>query len=349
MIKVNVNASRNYDICIADGILNSCAELVSSVKKDACKTAVISDDRVFPLYGDKVVPGLKDKGFEVFTYVFENGEKSKTLETYCRIQGFLAETKLTRTDIIIALGGGVVGDVAGFCAATFLRGIEYVQIPTSLLAAVDSSVGGKTAVDMPEGKNLVGAFHQPSLVVCDTKCFDTLDRRQLASGFAEVIKYGVLCDKELFENLKKGKPDMPKLVERCVSIKRDVVASDEFDTGNRMFLNLGHTLGHAVEKYSDFKLTHGAAVAVGMMMIVKISEKYGYAKTKISDELRTVLEMYSLPAEYDIPKEKLYELVCGDKKTAGKSITLVIPIEIGKCELVKMPLEKLKSIIDETF
>ena len=349
MIKVHVNASRNYDICIADGILNSSAELISHVKNKACKAAVISDDKVFPLYGDTVVSGLKEKGFEVFTYVFENGEKSKTLETYCKIQGFLAKSKLTRTDIIVALGGGVVGDVSGFCAATFLRGIEYVQIPTSLLAAVDSSVGGKTAVDMPEGKNLAGAFHQPSIVICDTKCFDTLDATQFASGFAEVIKYGVLCDKDLFENLKTEKPYLPTLVERCVSIKRDVVASDEFDTGNRMFLNLGHTLGHAVERYSDFKLTHGAAVAVGMMMIAKISEKYGYANTEISDKLRQVLEKYSLPTEYDIPKEKLYELVCGDKKTSGKSITLVMPTDIGKCELVKMPLEKLKTIIDETF
>ncbi len=350
MIKVQVNASKQYDILIGKGILQNAGEYIKNIKAQ-CRVAVISDDKVFKIYGKAVTASLEKAGFEVYSHIFPNGEKSKTLKTYGKIMTFLADNLITRTDLILALGGGVVGDIAGFCAATYLRGIEFVQLPTSLLAAVDSSVGGKTAVDLPNGKNLVGAFHQPSLVVCDIKCFDTLDKRQIASGFAEVIKYGVMCDEEFFEVLEAGKDtlDMEKVVERCVSIKRDIVNQDEFESGKRMLLNLGHTLGHAVETHSMFDLTHGEAVSIGMMMISLMSQRGGYATENFCDRLNDILVKYNLPVDYDILDEELYLFACEDKKKNGNTITLVMPKKIGECELVKMPLSELEEKIPLCF
>ncbi|MGN1121518.1 MAG: 3-dehydroquinate synthase, partial [Eubacteriales bacterium] len=331
------------DVLIGKGLLADIGKLTAAVKK-TCRAAILSDDRVFPLYGKTVKNSLEAAGFSTCEYIFPNGEASKTLDTFGNILEFLAGEHLTRTDLIVALGGGVVGDVAGFCAACFLRGIDFVQIPTSLLAAVDSSVGGKTAVDLKSGKNLAGAFHQPILVVCDTDTFQTLDDRQLSCGMAEVIKYGVMCDRPFFEALEQGSLPIEDLVERCVSIKRDVVQRDEFDNGERKFLNLGHTLGHAVEKHSNFSLTHGAAVAVGMMMIARISEQRGYAKEPLTARLDAVLRRYGLPTSYAISANELFGIARGDKKTEGSSITLVIPERFGECTLQKLPLADFEPL-----
>lgn len=344
MKTVNVKTSTEYDVLIGENLLDKAGTLVSKVRRP-CKAAIISDDIVFPLYGQTVKQSLSDAGFSVCEYVFENGEKSKTLKTFAAILEFLAENKITRTDIVIALGGGVVGDIAGFSAAAYLRGIDFVQIPTTLLAAVDSSVGGKTAVDLDAGKNLAGAFHQPILVLCDTKTFETLDKKQLSCGFAEVIKYAVLCDTELFEQLENGKCDYVSLVERCIKIKRDIVQRDEFDRGERKTLNLGHTLGHAIEKHSEFSLTHGAAVAVGLVMISRISEKNGYAKESLVDRISSLLEKFGLPTDYNISAEILFDIATGDKKIEGSSITPVIPTKIGSCTLEKMSLDKFEKLI----
>lgn len=348
MKTVKVKTSTEYDVLIGKKLLARAGELVSKVKKP-CKAAIISDDKVFPLYGDTVKSSLEQNGYSVCSYVFENGEKSKNLETYGNILEFLAENKITRTDLIVALGGGVVGDIAGFCAATYLRGIDFVQIPTTLLAAVDSSVGGKTAIDLEQGKNLAGAFHQPILVICDTKTFDTLDKRQISCGYAEVIKYGMICDKELFSMLEKSSPDYTTLAERCISIKRDIVENDEFDRGERKLLNFGHTLGHAVEKHSDFALTHGEAVAVGMMMISRIAENAGFAEENISARLNNVLLKYGLPTSYDIDADTLFDIVTGDKKVEGSTITPVIPQKTGKCVLENMPVLDFRKLIDKAF
>lgn len=345
MKTVNVSASKKYEVLIGKGILADAGKFVCKVKKN-CKAAIISDDRVFSIYGETVKKSLELSGFSTCSFAFENGEKSKNLKTYAEILDFLTENKISRTDIIVALGGGVVGDVAGFCAATYLRGIDFVQMPTTLLAAVDSSVGGKTAVDLPGGKNLVGAFHQPSLVVCDTDAFTTLDNRQLSCGMAEVIKYAVMCDNELFCLLEKsGTIDYAELVERCVSIKRDIVENDEFDNGERKLLNLGHTLGHAIEKHSDFNLTHGEAVAVGLVKICNLSEKYGYSKENLTQRICAVLEKYGLPTEYEITSKELYSIATGDKKVESGTITLVIPENIGKCRLEKMTLSEFAKML----
>lgn len=345
MKTVKVRTSTSYEVLIGEGLLCEVGSLVSKVKKP-CKAAIISDDLVYSIYGETIKKSLEARGFEICSFAFENGEKSKTLKTYSQILDFLTSNKVSRTDIIIALGGGVVGDVAGFCAATYLRGIDFVQIPTSLLAAVDSSVGGKTAVDLPHGKNLVGAFHQPIFVICDTNTFATLDKRQISCGMAEVIKYAVICDEELFCLLEKSDaPDYVSLVERCVSIKRDIVENDEFDRGDRKLLNLGHTLGHAIEKHSNFSLTHGEAVAVGLVRICNIAEKRGYAKEKLTTRISALLERYGLPTEYDITSEELYNIATGDKKVESGTITPVIPERIGKCKVIKMTLDEFQGIL----
>lgn len=348
MEKINVKTGTEYNVLIGANLLNDTGALVSEVKTP-CKAAIISDDKVYSLYGKVVENSLTKSGFEVVSFYFEKGEKSKNLATYGEILEFLAENKITRTDLVIALGGGVVGDMAGFCAATYLRGIDFVQIPTSLLAAVDSSVGGKTAIDLKCGKNLAGAFHQPILVVCDTKTFDTLDPKQISCGMAEVIKYGIICDRQLFDTLEAKAPDYTELVARCISIKRDIVERDEFEHGDRKLLNLGHTLGHAVEKHSNFELTHGAAVAIGMMMICNISEKKGYAKENMTERLKNLLIKYELPTSYSILKDELFDIATGDKKVSGGSITTVIPESIGKCLLEKMSLDDFRILINFAF
>ena len=345
MRTVKVSTSKEYDVLIGENLLTSTGSLVSKVRKP-CKAAIISDDIVFSLYGETVKKSLTDVGFTVCEYVFANGEKSKTLTTFASILEFLAENKITRTDIVIALGGGVVGDIAGFSAAAYLRGIDFVQIPTSLLAAVDSSVGGKTAVDLNAGKNLAGAFHQPILVICDTKAFDTLDSRQVSCGFAEIIKYAVMCDTELFEQLEEDKYDYVSLVERCIKIKRDIVQRDEFDRGERKLLNLGHTLRHAVEKHSEFSLTHGEAVAIGLVMISHISEVKGYAKEPVLERISELLKKYGLPTDYKIKAETLFKISTGDKKIEGSTITPVIPTKIGDCILENLSLDEFRKLTD---
>lgn len=346
MTTVKVNASASYCVNIGAGLLEKAGEMIKNISSP-CRIAVISDDKVFSLYGKKVTESLEKSGFDVVSYTFKNGEQSKNLDTYGKILEFLAASRLSRTDMVAALGGGVVGDMAGFCAATYLRGIKYVQIPTTILAACDSSVGGKCAVDLSCGKNLAGAFHQPALVICDTNCFKTLDQRQVSCGFAEIIKYGVICDKELFESLS-GDIDIEAVLTKCVSIKRDIVQRDEKESGDRKLLNLGHTLGHAVEKHSGFSLTHGEAVAIGMVMIAKIAENEGIADG-VSEKLLPLLEKHSLPSEYDITAKELYEISAGDKKVDGQSITLVLPAEIGECILKKISLDEFYKILSDNF
>ncbi len=346
MTTVKVNASASYDVNIGAGLIEKAGELIKNISAP-CRIAVVSDDKVFSLYGKKVTESLEKSGFDVVSYTFKNGEQSKNLDTYGKILEFLAVSRISRTDMVAALGGGVVGDMAGFCAATYLRGIKYVQIPTTILAACDSSVGGKCAVDLSCGKNLAGAFHQPSLVICDTNCFKTLDQRQVSCGFAEIIKYGVICDKELFESLS-GDIDIETVLTKCVSIKRDIVQRDEKESGDRKLLNLGHTLGHAVEKHSGFSLTHGEAVAIGMAMIAKIAENEGFAEG-VSEKLLPLLEKHSLPCEYDITAKELYEISAGDKKVDGQSITLVIPAAIGECILKKISLDEFYKILSDNF
>ena len=343
MKTIRVATRSPYDVLIGSGLLSSVGTLTAEVKKP-CRVLIVSDDRVFPLYGKAVKESLENAGYRTSEYIFPHGESSKNLAVFGSILECAAREHLTRTDLIAALGGGVVGDVAGFAAACYLRGIDFIQIPTSLLAAVDSSVGGKTAVDLEAGKNLAGAFHQPIRVICDTNAFETLDAREKACGMGEVIKYGLMNDRTFFETLENTLPSYEDLTARCVGNKRDIVERDEFDNGERKLLNLGHTFGHAVEKHSAFSLSHGAAVAIGMHMICRVSEKTGLAEEPLCARLDALLKKYDLPTSYPISPEELIALSRGDKKTEGDSITPVLPVGIGKCILKKMPLYEFEKL-----
>ncbi len=342
MRKVEVRASRNYDILIGRDLMAHCGELTANVIKP-CTAALITDDVVDALYAQKVKASLEDAGFAVHKFVFPNGARSKNWQTLGEILEFMAENQLTRGDIVVALGGGVAGDMAGFAAAVYARGIRFIQIPTTLLAAVDSSVGGKTAVDLNAAKNMAGAFCQPSLVLIDCDVLEKLPQELIADGAAEIIKYGILADAALFDMMRRGEltEHLEEIVETCVTIKRDVVAEDEFDTGRRQLLNLGHTLGHAVEKNSDFTLSHGKGVAVGMMLIAKAAWKKGYCESDITDVLRQALAAYALPDSTVYTPEQLASVALVDKKRRGNEITLIVPKKIGECELVKVPVSEL--------
>ena len=343
MKTISVTASKSYDVFIGAGLLGNLGQHLLSVLNKACKLAIISDSNVWSLYGKTAEAALTNTGFSVVSFVFPAGESSKNADTYLNILNFLAENQLTRSDAVLALGGGVTGDMTGFAAATFLRGVRYIQVPTSLLAMVDSSVGGKTAIDLPVGKNLVGAFYQPSLVLCDLDTLNTLPDSVFCDGCAEVIKYGILYDRDLFEHLEeKGLNfDREAVVARCVELKRNVVAEDEFDTGARQKLNLGHTIGHGVEAQSNFTITHGQAVAIGMAIVAKAGCR------SIYDQLCTVLKKFNLPTTTDFSARQLYTSALSDKKRSGGTVNLIIPREIGYCEIVPTPVEKLQSFIEE--
>ena len=342
MRKVEVQASRNYDILIGRGLMAQCGELTAKVIKP-CTVALITDDIVDGLYAQTVKESLEGAGYTVHKFVFPNGERSKTWQTLGEMLEFMAENQLTRGDIVAALGGGVTGDMAGFAAAVYARGIRFIQIPTTLLAAVDSSVGGKTAVDLKAAKNMAGAFCQPSLVLIDCDVLEKLPSDLIGDGAAEIIKYGILADEELFDVMRRGAlmEKLEEIVERCVTIKRDVVSEDEFDTGKRQLLNLGHTLGHAVEKNSDFTLTHGKGVAVGMMLIAKAAWEKGYCQVDLTEVLREALSAYQLPDSTEYTPQQLAQVALVDKKRRGNQITLVVPKKIGECELVKVPVSEL--------
>ena len=342
MKMISVRASRNYDVVIEGGCLDEVGDRLCKLF-GRCTAAVVSDDTVFSLYGATVVRSLEEAGLRAVPYVFPHGEQSKNLTVYGELLNFLAESRLTRSDVLVALGGGVVGDLAGFAAATYLRGIAFVQLPTTLLAAVDSSVGGKTAVDLPAGKNLAGAFCQPSLVLCDTKTLSTLPEDTFRDGCAEVIKYGLLSDETFFRSLQKT--PLRKQLERgiavCVQSKSDYVNQDEFDRGKRQFLNLGHSFGHAVEARSGYTLSHGKCVAIGMAMITRAAYEKGFCGESTLSDVLAVLRQYGLPTESPYGSDELLRALTLDKKISGGSLHLIVPEAVGRCRMVSVPLSEL--------
>ncbi|MDO4265414.1 MAG: 3-dehydroquinate synthase [Eubacteriales bacterium] len=348
MRTVKVDAGKSYEVLIGNGLLPDTGALVKKAVPGAKKAAVITDDIVNDLYEKTVSASLSSAGFEVCSFVFPNGEASKNAATYINMLNFLAENRLTRTDVVIALGGGVTGDMAGFAAATYLRGIRFVQIPTTLLAAVDSSVGGKTGMDLPAGKNLAGAFWQPSLVICDCKTLDTLTPEIFADGVAESVKYGILASRPLFELFERGdvRERLPEMIEECVSIKRDVVMEDEFDNGKRQLLNLGHTIGHAIEKKSEFGITHGHAVAIGTVIAANIAVSLGILAAEDAERIRMTLSRQSLPTDTDYDPKELAQIALSDKKRRGDTITLILPEQIGSCRLYKVPVSELCGLTE---
>lgn len=342
-LKVNVKPA--YDIVIRRNSLCECGDMIKNVT-NAQKVAIITDSNVGKIYLEQVSQSIKNSGFEVFTYTFNAGEEQKNLNTIAEMLAFLADSGLTRKDIAVALGGGVCGDMAGFSAAIYLRGIDFIQIPTSLLAQIDSSVGGKTGADLSQGKNLVGAFHQPRLVIIDPNVLNTLPKKYFTDGMGEAIKYGCIKSEKLFERLENDSVDdfLEEMIYECVDIKRQVVENDEKEKGERMLLNFGHTFAHSLEKYYNFKtLTHGMAVGIGMLMITEIFEKKGLTQAGCSDRIRALLTKFDMPTECDAPFEDIISGIFFDKKRANGGINLVILESIGKSKTYFLKEEQIKE------
>lgn len=345
MKSVAVNASKDYSVIIDDGLLPRVGEKI----RETCggdTAMLVTDDIVNGLYGDTVEQSLRHAGYAVARFVFPNGEQSKNMETYTALLNALTEADMTRSDVIVALGGGVTGDMAGFAAATYLRGIRFAQIPTTVLAMVDSSVGGKTAVDLPAGKNQVGSFYQPDIVLCDYGTLKTLPETIFRDGCAEIIKHGVILSRELFDLLKE--PIMPRIediIARNVTIKRDVVAADEKDTGIRQILNFGHTIGHGIEKHSNYDVSHGKAVAIGMVIASRGASRMGFCGDDCYNEIVEMVKRFELPYETTLLPQTLIEAAAFDKKRSGQRITLILPERIGKCFAKSFSLDELSSFI----
>lgn len=347
MRRVHVEAGKPYDVWIERGLLAKSGELLRETLGRTCTAAILTDDTVDALYGDQVEKSLAANGFQTCRFAFPHGEGSKNLTTWAEMLDFLSVHRLTRTDVIVALGGGVTGDMAGFAAASYLRGIHFMQIPTTLLAMVDSSVGGKTGVNLPAGKNLVGAFCQPCVVLCDPDTLNTLPHAYFTDGVAEVIKYGVLGDRELFEKLaeKNWQQEIEQVIETCIAAKARLVKEDERDTGSRQFLNLGHTLGHAIEKCSDYGISHGHAVGIGMVYATRLAARLGLCASEVEKRIEAVLLANDLPTSAPYSAEDLCGAALSDKKRAGSRLTFVFPNDIGACELRPMDIVDLPKLI----
>ena len=345
MITVPVKASTAYNIHIGTGLMDAAGEYIRAVTKGD-SIMLVCGDIVAQLHAPRVRASLEAAGFRVVQFVYSHGEQSKTPETYLALLSALAEQGFTRSDTILALGGGVTGDLAGFAAATYQRGIAYVQMPTTLLAAVDSSVGGKTAIDLPAGKNLAGAFYQPRLVLCDLDALATLPEEIFADGCAEVIKYGVIWDEALFEALAAGMAHQTaEVIARCVTIKAEVVAQDEFDNGLRGILNFGHTVGHAIEKCSHFAVSHGSAVAMGMVIVTKAAVLAGICEASVFDRVLALVCSYGLPVAAPYDADTLLAAMRADKKRAGAKISLILPEAVGRVRIEKMTLEEMDAFL----
>lgn len=338
--------ARKYEVMVGTGLLKSAGELISKVTK-AEKIAVVTDDTVDTLYAGAFEENLQAAGFQTVKFSFLHGEERKNGTTFLDLLNFLAENEITRTDALVALGGGVVGDLAGFAAASYLRGIDYIQVPTTLLSQVDSSVGGKTAIDLEAGKNLAGAFYHPKLVICDCATLDTLTSEVFTDGCAEVIKYGILGDEKLFGELWEKGQDFERedIIGTCVEIKALLVEKDERDVSERRLLNLGHTLGHAVEARSGFAVPHGKAVAIGMATVARAAAKQGLCSGETAGGILEVLEKFGLPTTTDYSIDELLPHMLSDKKRTGAVMHVIVPKKLGECGIVPMELPRLRDFM----
>lgn len=346
-------ASRDYDVLVGENLLG---EVGPRARKTAGGTRafIVSNTDVAPLYSAPVRTSLEEAGYQVDMRVVESTEAVKNMGELALLLENMAEAEMTRDDVVIALGGGVVGDLAGFAAATYMRGCKAVQVPTSLLAMVDSSVGGKTAVDLEHGKNLAGAFFQPRCVVASIECLDTIGPDLFADSCGEVIKYGVMCDERLFCDLEAlpltaSKDDHARLgdvIARCVAIKRDVVNADEKEAGLRQTLNLGHTIGHAVEAANGYALGHGSCVAVGMCLMARACAAKGWCSDACADRIVASVAAHGLPTSTEFDLDTLYNFALSDKKRHGDTMNIVAIHEIGQVSVKNVSLAEFRELID---
>ncbi len=353
MRNLQINLPNNqYEILIKSGIINSIGKEISKIYKGN-KIALITDENVNEFYGEVVKKSLEDNDFKVLKVVLKPGEGSKSIESLMKLYNELLDFKLNRGNLIIALGGGVIGDLAGFCAATLLRGIPFVQVPTSLLAQIDSSIGGKVAIDLPRGKNLIGNFYHPRAVYIDPQVLKTLEKRYVNDGLGEAIKYGLIKDKELFEKFESIESYealfeyIEDIIYKCCSIKKQVVEQDEKDKGERMILNFGHTIGHAIEKLENYKgVSHGEAVAIGMYSIALRCEELNICKDGVANRIKKLLDKFNLPYDFQgKTREDIIDAISVDKKTIGNFINLILIEDIGKVFIHKASHEELKKFI----
>ena len=349
MKTLNVNLpGRSYDILMERGLLSRAGELCRAALPKAGRLFVVTDSTVGPLYLNRIIPSLENAGFETAICEIPAGEASKCVEQLSRLWECMMDFGLTRTDAVVALGGGVVGDLAGFAAATILRGVDFVQIPTTLLAQVDSSVGGKVAIDLQHGKNLAGAFWQPRLVLMDPAVLGTLDDKTFADGMAEVIKYGCIRDTAFLSWLEQHPSrqeimaDIEYVLYTCCDIKRSVVVEDERDTGARMVLNFGHTLGHAYELAGHYQTwTHGQAVAAGMVKAAELGVTLGITPAGLPERIGVLLGCFGLPVAIPCTHADYAAAIGLDKKGAGDSISVILLEEAGRAVAHPMPKAKL--------
>ena len=346
MRTVTIDLHGGYSVHIEKGILDNCGKFVRTICSGR-RAMIISDSNVAPLYAQRVKNSLAENGFETSLFVVKAGEESKNPENLIKAADACVEEGLTRSDVIVALGGGVITDMAGLCAALYQRGIAVCQIPTSLLAMVDSSVGGKTAVNLSKGKNMFGAFYQPSVVLCDSAVLSTLPECEFSNGMAEVIKYAVLRGGRVKELLDEENTSeiLDELIEECVKIKKEYVCADEFDTGARQFLNLGHTIGHAIERRSDFLIAHGSAVSAGMCIVARSCGKDSLCSADTVQYIEMLCRKFNLPTDVQMNAEELFEASLSDKKRTGQKVTLVLIRDIGDCYLEKTDVENIRHFI----
>ena len=346
MKTIHVSTGSPYDIMIERGILDNCGEIIKKLS-NAEKITIVTDTNVAPLYKWRVLNSLSQQGYQTTAHVFQAGEQSKNLNTIADIYDTLADFKMTRKDLIVALGGGVTGDMAGFAAAVYLRGIKYIQIPTTLLSQVDSSVGGKTAVDLPQGKNLCGAFHQPALVIIDPDVLSTLPSHYFSDGMGEVIKYGCIKSESLFDAVQNRDAHeyIEDVIYECVDIKRGVVERDEKEAGERALLNFGHTAGHAIEKLHNFMgISHGEAVGIGMVMISKAGESAGITEPGTAEKITAVLKKYNLKTEDENSLSDIISAMAFDKKSTDSGINFIMLSKIGSSFIKPVATADIKKL-----
>lgn len=351
MMKTQVTLPQNsYEIWIGHGLLGTIPAWIT--EQGYRQLALVCDKTVWALHGEKMRQALSQTSADFTLIPVPPGEDSKSIQGLGQLYGRFAEINLDRHGLVVAFGGGVIGDLAGFAAATWMRGVDYIQVPTTLLAQVDSSVGGKTAVNLPAGKNLVGAFYQPRLVVADTAMLDTLPKRELCCGLAEMIKYGAIFSRQLFEALSVPLDigQLPPHIKTCCELKSQTVQADERDTGQRMLLNFGHSFGHAIEKLGGyFRHNHGEAVAIGMLIATKFGEQSGFTKAGCSTRLHEVLAAQGLPTECPYPAGQLFEAMTLDKKGRSGGLDLILLRDIGKAEIVWHPTAQIQSLLAEVL
>lgn len=352
---------KSYNIFIGENIFKNVQSYIENTNNNYKKIFILSDENVWGFYGDIFLTAFKKSDTKIITYILPSGEQNKSFEIFEKVAGFMALNNICRDDLLIAFGGGVIGDLGGFCASVYMRGIDYIQVPTTLLSQVDSSVGGKTAINLPQGKNLLGSFYSPSFVIADTKLLETLPTRELASGMAEVIKYAILYSDEFFDFLyslnskEKFFENAEEIVYKCCNFKKNAVESDEFDKGNRVFLNLGHTFAHAIEKQGNFsQYTHGEAVGMGLYLAA-IYSKIKFNNSEINlEKIKSILIKFSLPTCEKLDFQGLCKNFAYDKKSHGSCLTLVLIKKIGDCFTYNIDIDefindipKLENFIKE--